>query len=374
MVMILLTLIVPVLALLHYGFHASALLIFAVGGVAVAVLAEWMRRATEQTARKVGAAIGGLLTVSFGSAAELILALFVVASGNGNVVRAQITGSILGTSLLGLGLAALVGGWARDRQTFSREKAGLLSTLFLLVVIALLLPAVFDHADVARGVASAVRRGSEHALSVGVSIVLLLLYGGNLVFTLITHRDVFAGAQEPSDGKGWSLGRSLAVLIAATAGVAFCAELVSGALTEAAGTLGLPLLFVGVIPLALVGTAADLFAAVNFARKGRMNLVMSICVGSSIQVGLVVAPLLVLISWTMGLPLSLVFPNLLDLFAIASAAVIVRSIAADGETNWFEGLLLIGVYVLFALAFFFISPATDGAADGGLRAAAIAIP
>ncbi|WP_242098394.1 calcium/proton exchanger [Sphingomonas sp. CROZ-RG-20F-R02-07] len=356
MTMILLTLIVPLLALLRYGLHAPALVIFAVGGVAVAILAEWMRRATEHIASRAGSAIGGLLTVSFGSAAELILALFVIASGHGEIVRAQITGSIIGTSLLGLGLAALIGGWAREQQTFSRDKAGLLSTLFLLVVVALLLPAVFDHADLARGAGRAVRLAGEQALSIGVSIVLLLLYAGNLVFTLVTHRDVFASARDEPRTDSWGLPRSIAVLIAATAAVAFCAETVSGVLQDAAGTLGLPLLFVGVIPLALVGTAADLFAAVSFARKDRMDLVMSICVGSSIQVGLVVAPLLVLISWAMGTPLSLVFTSLLDLFAIAAAAFVARSIAADGETNWFEGLLLIGVYALFALSFFFIAP------------------
>jgi Ca2+:H+ antiporter len=356
MTMILLTLVVPLLAILEYEFHAPALAIFAVGGIAVAILAEWMRRATEHIATRTGPAIGGLLTVSFGSAAELILALFVVQSGHPDIVRAQITGSILGTSLLGLGLAALVGGWARERQSFSREKAGLLSTLLLLVVIALLLPAVFDRADVARHVPVAVRRASEHALSIGVSIVLILLYVGNLVFTLVTHRGIFVGAQQPREVAGWSLTRSLAVLIAATAAVAFCAELVSGALQDAAATLRLPLLFVGVIPLALIGTAADLFAAVSFARQNRMNLVISICVGSTIQVGLVVAPLLVLISWAIGADLDLVFPSVLDLFAIAGAAFIVRSIAADGETNWFEGLLLIGVYGLFALAFFFVAP------------------
>jgi Ca2+:H+ antiporter len=354
--MILLTLVVPLLAILHYVFHAPALAVFAVGGVAVAVLAEWMRRATEHIASKTGSAIGGLLTVSFGSAAELILALFVVKGGHPEIVRAQITGSIIGTSLLGLGLAALVGGWSREHQSFSRDKAGLLSTLLLLVVVALLLPAVFDRADVAREVPAAARHASEHALSIGVSIVLLLLYAGNLVFTLITHRDVFAGAQEASDGEGWSLTRSLIVLIGATGAVAFCAELVSGALQNAAVTLRLPLLFVGVIPLALIGTAADLFAAVSFARKDRMNLVISICVGSTIQVGLVVAPLLVLISWAIGANLDLVFPSVLDLFAIAGAAFVVRSIAADGETNWFEGLLLVGVYGLLALAFFFVAP------------------
>ena len=296
MPMLLLTLIVPLLAALRYVWHAPALVIFTVGGVAVAILAEWMRRATEHIAARAGAAIGGLLTVSFGSAAELILALFVVVNGHGEVVRAQITGSILGTSLLGLGLAAMAGGWSRERQTFSREKAGLLSTLFLLVVIALLLPAVVDHADIARGASIAMRASSEEYLSIGVSAVLLLLYMGNLMFTLITHRDTFASAQEQTHQSRWSLLISLAVLIAATVAVAFCAELVSEALQQAAATLDLPLLFVGVVPLALIGTAADLFAAVSFARQDRMELVMSICIGSSIQVGLVVAPLLVLIS------------------------------------------------------------------------------
>ena len=152
----------------------------------------------------------------------------------------------------------------------------------------------------------------------------------------------------------WSVLRAIATLVVATLAVAGCAELVSEALQETAATLHLPLLFVGVVPLALIGTAADLFAAVSFARKGQMELVVSICIGSTIQVGLVVAPLLVLISLFIGHPMSLVFPSVLDLFAIASAVVITKSIAADGETNWFEGLMLVGVYALLALAFFFV--------------------
>jgi Ca2+:H+ antiporter len=146
------------------------------------------------------------------------------------------------------------------------------------------------------------------------------------------------------------------VLVGATAAVAVCAEIVSGALEGSAETLHLPLLFVGVVPLALVGTAADLFASVAFARQNRMDLVLAISIGSAIQVGLVIAPLLVLISWAMGRPMTLVFPNTLNLFAITGAAFIVRAITADGDSSWFEGLLLIGVYVLLALAFFFIAP------------------
>lgn len=358
-VMIGATLLVPVAFALRYLVHAPALAVFIVGGVAIAVLAEWMRRATEQVAIHAGPAIGGLLNVSFGSAAELILALFVIAGGHVDVVRAQITGSIIGTTLLGLGLACLVGGLKRERQTFSAARAGLQSSLLLIVVLALLLPAVFDHADANRMLPALSRAVSERDLSIGVSIVLLLLYAGNLVFTLVTHRDVFARDDPDSEVEQarWSLTTALGVLLAATVGVAGCAKLVSDALQAAAQTLHLPLLFVGAVPLALVGTAADLFAAVGFARQDKMGLVMSICVGSSIQVGLVIAPLLVLISSVVGTPLTLVFPSSLDLFAIVGAVFVTRSIAADGETNWFEGLMLIGVYILFALAFFFMAPA-----------------
>ena len=352
------TLTVPVAAALRYLVQAPAVAVFVVGGVAIAVLAEWMRRATEQVAVHAGPALGGLLTVSFGSAAELILALFVIAGGHADIVRAQITGSILGTSLLGLGLACFLGGLRREKQTFSRARAGLQSSLLLIVTLALLLPAVFDRADVARSAPPIVRSASEVSLSIGTAIVLLLLYGGYLVFTLVTHRDVLArsDAQGDDGAAHWSLATAIAVLVAATLAVAGCAEFVSGALQDAAATLHLPLLFVGIVPLALIGTAADLFAAVSFGRQDRMELAMSICVGSAIQVGLVVAPLLVLIGWAIGQPMTLVFPSVLDLFAIAGAVFLTRSIAADGETNWFEGLMLIGVYVLLALAFFYLAP------------------
>ena len=358
-VMLAATGVVPVAIALRYLIGAPPLVIFIVGGIAIAVLAEWMRRATEQVAAHAGPAMGGLLNVSFGSAAELILALFVVVEGHADVVRAQITGSIIGTSLLGLGLACFIGGLKRERQTFSRARAGLQSSLLLIIVLALLLPAIFDQADIARSASAAVRRASEIELSIGVSIVMMLLYAGYLVFTLVTHRDMFARSDEDSgepETASWSLGTALAVLVAATVAVAGCAEFVSGALESAAASLHLPLLFVGAVPLALIGTAADLFAAVGFARKNRMGLVMSICVGSSIQVGLVVAPLLVLISFMIGSPMTLVFPSVLDLFAIFGAVSIARSIAADGETNWYEGLMLIGVYLLLAIAFFFVAP------------------
>lgn len=348
--------VVPAAPLLAYAFGAPPLWVFAAGAAAIAVLADWVRRATEQVAEHAGPAIGGLLSVSFGSLAEVILAFFVLADGKADVVRAQLAGSIIGTGLFGLGIAVVIGCLGRDELRFKRERAGQLSSMLVLVLIALLLPAIFDMAS--RTVAhQAQPRLSDEQLSIGVSVVLLLLYGANLVYTLVTHRDVFA-ADEPRDPRGaWPLPAALGALVAATAVIAWEAELVSGALEGAAGSLALPPAFLGIVVLALVGTFSDIVAAAVFARQGKMGLVLSICVGSSIQVALVVAPLLVLGSWAIGHPMTLVFGNPLHLFAIAAAALIVNSIASDGEVTWFEGVLLLGVYALLGLAFFFIDPA-----------------
>jgi Ca2+:H+ antiporter len=346
---------VPLAPVLHYTLGLPALWVFAAGILGVGVLAEWIRVATEQLALRTGPAIGGLLTISLGSLAELILALFVLAGGETEVVHAQITGSILGTSLLGLGLAIVVGGAGRERQTFKRERAGLLSSLLILSVIALLLPAVFDFT--ARSVTHSNQLAvSDEALSLAVSAVLLLLYGGNLAYTLVTHRDVFASGEEKEgdDGRApWPAWVSLAVLAAATAAAALESELISGALIQTAETLNMSKTFLGVIVLALVGTVADLFAAIWFARQDRMGLVMNICIGSAIQVALVVAPLLVILSWLIGSPMTLVFKNPLDLFAIAGTALIVNAITGDGETTWFEGMMLIGVYAVLGIAYFY---------------------
>lgn len=338
---------------LQFVLRAPALWVFLAGIVGVGVLADWIRAATEQLTRHTGQAVGGLLGVSLGSLAELILALFVLAAGQPEVVHAQITGSILGTSLLGLGLAIVAGGLRRERQSFRRERAGLLSSLLILVVIALAMPALFDAT--ARHVLHQGHVGaSEESLSLLVSAVLLLLYLANLAYTLITHRDVFSsGEAEEGDGPAWPLWRCLAVLAAATAAAALEAELVSDALAQAAQALRLSTTFLGVIVLALVGTIADLFSAVWFARQDRMGLVMSLCIGSAVQMALVVAPLLVILSWLIGAPMTLVFGNPLQLFAIASTAFIVNAITGDGETTWFEGVLLIGVYAVFGVAFFF---------------------
>lgn len=225
-----------------------------------------------------GPTVGGLLNITFGSVAELTLALFVLATGHLAIVKAQITGSVVSTSLLGLGTAILVGGWKREKQTFSRERAGLLGSLLILSVIALLLPALFNYTE--RGLFAASRkdlRTLNENLSICVAIV--LIYLANLIYVLVTHRDVFASRKrevEPAESL-WPIWQSLPVLCFATAAVATESDLIARSLEATAGQLGLTPLFLGVIVLALIGNAADIMAAIYFARQDRMDLVMGIC-------------------------------------------------------------------------------------------------
>lgn len=345
-----LLLFIPISLVLGYWLHLSPLWIFVTGALAIVPLAEWIRRATDQLASRAGPAVGGLLNITFGSVAELTLALFVLATGQQAIVKAQITGSIISTSLLGLGLAILVGGWKREKQTFLRERAGLLGSLLTLSVIALLIPVLFDYTEhnifsKGHGDLAAL---NEH-LSICVAIVLILVYVANLIYTFVTHRDVFVSRKrevEPTEPV-WPLWQSLAVLCGATVVVAIESDLISGSLEATATHLGLTPLFLGVIVLALIGNTADILAAVYFARKDRMGLVMGICVGSTVQVALLLAPLLVLISYFIGHRINLVFTNPLEIIAIAGAVFAVNSISMDGET---------AVYCLLAFAFFFATP------------------
>lgn len=375
---------IPISLALEYLVHAPPLAVFAGGIVAIFPLAEWIRRATEHMAEALGSAIGGLLNVTFGNLAEMLLAVFVLLDGHTDVVKGQITGSILGNGLLGLGLAVVAGSWNRESQTFNRASAGRLASLLILAVIALILPALFHIAE--RGTVSAAEAAvRDERLSLGVSIVLICVYIANLLYTLVTHRDVFSSSHsdeserraEESDGEAnvagnasvdkqgdaaprskerWSVGRSLAVLVGATAFVAWEAELISNSLTQAAASIGVSTFFLGIIVLAVIGNAAEYVSAVYFARRNRMSLVMGITVGSSIQVALLVAPLLVLVSYALGQPMNLVFTSPLELIGVAAVAFTVNAISQDGETTWFEGVLLLGVYALFVLAFLFVVP------------------
>ncbi len=351
-----LLLLVPLALALHYFLHIGPLWTFVSAVLAIVPLAEWIRRATEQLAHRAGSAIGGLLNVTFGNTAELILALFVLSTGETTVVKGQITGSIIGNSLLGLGLAIIAGSWGRERQYFKRERGGLLSSMLILVTIALLVPALFDYTERGLFAQADVTRLDER-LSLAVSAVLIAVYVANLLYTLVTHRDVFAFADDdPEAGQAaWPVWQSLGVLLAGTALTAWEAELVSGALDQTSARLGISTFFLGVFVLAVVGNAAEYVAAIYFARRDRMGLAISITVGSTIQVALLVAPVLVIVSHFMGHPMNLVFDNPLELIAIAAVSFAVNAIAEDGETTWFEGVLLLAVYVVLGIAFFFVT-------------------
>ena len=346
---------VPISLALEYLFHAPPTLIFVVAVLAIVPLASLVKDATEEVAARLGSTIGGLLNVSFGNAAELILALFVLRAGEVTVAKAQITGSLIGNSLLGLGLGATFGGLKFSTQKFDIKKVGVLSSLLILVVFALLIPAMFDYTE--RGIKHVVDPTNlDERMSLGVAVLLILIYVANLVYTLVTHRDTFADADEHDAPAGRPLWRSVLTLVLATVFVAIEAEIVSGALGEASKSLGLSTFFLGITVLAVVGNAAEYLSAVYFARKDRMDLVMGITLGSTIQVALLVAPVLVLASFAMGHRMTLVFASPLELVSIAAAAFCVNAIARDGETNWFEGVLLLGVYAILCVAFFFVTP------------------
>ena len=352
-----LLLLVPASAASAYLAGPDSMVTFVLSVLAVVPLAEWIRRATEHLAHRAGPAIGGLLNVSFGNTAELILALFVLAEGKPDVVKAQLTGAIIGNSLLGLGLAIVVGSIGREKQTFNRAHAGQLSSLLVLSTIGLLLPALFDYTIGDRSDSGRLLR-DEH-LSLSVSVVLILVYVANLVYTLVTHRDVFAFAEGDAlatDDKHepWPIWKALTLLAVATAVTAYEAEMISGALESTASQLGLSEFFLGIILLAVIGNAAEYVSAMYFARQNQMGLAVSITVGSTIQISLLVAPVLVIVSALMGTPMNLVFSSPLELVAIGAVVFAINAIAHDGETTWFEGVLLLAIYVLFGLAFYFV--------------------
>ncbi|WP_406697383.1 calcium/proton exchanger [Singulisphaera sp. Ch08] len=347
-------LLVPVSLFLAHVVHASPTWIFATAVLAIIPLAEWIRRATEQIGHRAGPAVGGLLSVTFGNLAELVIALFVLAEGHQQVVKAQITGSIIGNGLLGLGIAILIGTWGREHQKFKRESAGQLSNMLILTLIALLLPAFFDLAEQGT-TAPALRQQRDLQLSLGVAVVLIAVYIAYLIFTLYTHRLIFA-TEKSSEEAHWSLGKALAILLGGTVVLTIEAELVSSALEATATSLGVTTFFLGITVLAVVGNAAEYLTAAYYAHRNQMGVALQITVGATIQVALLIAPLLVLISYFMGHPMDLVFSNPLELIAVAGVALSVTVISLDGETNWLEGLLLVAVYLLLSLAFYFVTP------------------
>jgi len=356
-VLALLLIFVPVTLLLEYVVHASATTLFIMSAIAIIPLAGLMGKATEMLAGHVGAGLGGLLNATFGNAAELIIAIFALRAGLTDLVKASLTGSIIGNVLLVFGLASLLGGMKYPRQAFNRTAATLGATMLLLSAIALVVPAVF-HSIGGTGTGLAV---AERSLSVEISIVLMVCYVLSLVFTLKTHGHLYAGGGHAelldSDVRrggrqAWSRGKSIAVLLVAAGVVGWMSEILVGAAEEAAHALGMNQVFVGVIIVAMVGNAAEHSTAVLVALKNKMDLALQIAIGSSVQIALFVAPLLVFLSYVIGTePMDLVFTPL-EIVAVAIAVLVVGQISDDGETNWMEGVLLLAVYAILGLAFF----------------------
>ena len=343
---------VPIAVVLEF-MHASPIAIFAASGLAIIPLAGWMGRATEHLAEKMGEGMGGLLNATFGNAAELIIALMALRRGLFDVVKASITGSIIGNILLVLGLSVLLGGLKYPKQVFNRTASMLGSTMLGLSAIALLMPAVFHI--IVQGKANV----REQDLSLEIAIVLIITYVLSLIFTLRTHSHLYTGGAHEQAGEeamgthGWSRAKSVGVLLAATALVALMSEFLVGAVSETSDKLGMTEVFVGVIVVAIIGNAAEHSTAVLVALKNKMDLALNIAIGSSIQIALFVAPVLVFASYLFGRPMDLLFTPL-EVVTVGVSVAIVALIAQDGESNWMEGVLLLAVYAILGITFFWV--------------------
>lgn len=347
---------VPAALALRYVFHADPTWIFVMAAVAIIPLAGLLGLATEKLADHFGVGVGGLLNATFGNAAELIISVIALRAGMHDLVKASITGSIIGNILFVFGLSALFGGLKYHTQTFNRTAASMGATLLLLSAVGLVVPAIF-HGLVSEA-------GAERELSLEIAVVLMATYLLSLVFTLKTHSQLYSGATgagagpggddalEPVGGEGWSKGKALLVLVGAAAAIGWLSELLVGAVQEAGEALGMTEVFLGVVVIALIGNAAEHSTAVLMALKNKMDLALHIAIGSSIQIALFVAPLLVFLSYVIGpAPMDLHFTSL-EVLAVALSVLIISQVADDGKSHWMEGVQLVAVYAILALAFF----------------------
>jgi Ca2+:H+ antiporter len=339
---------VPVSILLQQVFHAPALPVFIAACLGVLPLAGYMGEATEHLAHRTGPTIGGLLNATFGNAAELIISIVALQAGLVGLVKASITGSILGNLLLIMGLALVAGGINRSELRFNRTSAGMSSGMLSLAVVALVLPALF-HAVHPESAA----RLSELRMSEAVALILLVTYGLSLLFSLRTHRRLFWSEAHSAEGPLWSPGKAILILGLATVGVAVESEVLVHAATEATKTLGLTQTFLGLIVIPIIGNAAEHATAVVVARKGKMDLALQIALGSSTQVALLVAPILVFAGVLLGRDMNLVFTPF-EVMALGLATIVTAIITLDGESHWFEGVQLLAVYGMIAVGAFFL--------------------
>ena len=331
---------------------APAVAVFITCGVAIIPLAAEMGAATEALAVRTGPAVGGLLNATFGNAAELIVAVVALRAGLVDLVKASLIGSILGNLLLILGLSLVAGGLRRPTLTFNRTAAGSSGAMLLLAVAALVIPALFAF------VHPAARPEETLCLSEGVAVVLVVTYGASLVFSLVTHRQLFhgesgGGGHATAPAAPYAPRVALAILAGATAFVAIESEILVRATETLVERFGLSQLFLGLIVIPLIGNAAEHATAVVVARRGQTDLALHIALGSSTQVALFVAPLLVGVGALLSQPMNLVFTGF-EVVALGFASLIVTVIALDGESNWFEGAQLLALYALVALAVWFI--------------------
>ncbi|EKN67097.1 calcium/proton exchanger [Schinkia azotoformans] len=329
--------------------HFPTIIMFVIYCLTIIALAGFMGRATESLAVVAGERIGGLLNATFGNAVELIISIFSLKAGLVGVVLASLTGSVLGNLLLVAGLSFFVGGVRYKRQKFNvydaRHNSGL---LVFAVIVAFVIPEVFTQG---------MGEGHKLALSSGISIILILLYLAALFFKLVTHRGVYQstseGASEHEEVAEWGMGKALAVLLIATLAVAYVSEKLVHTFAEVAETFGWSELFIGVIIVAIVGNAAEHASAIIMAYKNKMGVAVEIAVGSTLQVAMFVAPVLVLISLFFEKSMPLVF-TMPELISMVTAVLLTIAIANDGETNWFEGATLLAAYMIMGIGFYLL--------------------
>ena len=349
--------------------HVGHLWIFVASCVAIIPLAGLMGRATENLAETLGSGIGGLLNATFGNAAELIIALMALWQGPAMypLVKASLTGSIIGNVLLVLGLSMVCGGTRYSQQTFNRTAASMGATLLALATIGLIIPTLYYYAFTSHVHISGSERHTIALLSEEIAVVMAIVYGLSLLFTLGTHRNLYSGEEESREAHHhqpeWNRTQSLVVLGLSTVGVAIMSELLIGSVTEAGEALGMTSVFVGVIVVAIVGNAAEHSTAVLVAMKNKMDLSVNIAIGSSIQIALFVAPVLVLASMLLHEePLDLHF-TLMEMIAVIISIAVLSLVCQDGECHWLEGAMLLAVYALLGLAFYHL-PEPDTSVEG----------
>jgi Ca2+:H+ antiporter len=323
------------------------LIAFAASCLAVLRLAGWMGHATEQVAIHSGPRIGGFLNGTFGNAAELIIIVLALKEGLFEVVKASITGAIIGNALLVLGASMLFGGMKYKEQTFNRYNARLNASLMFIAVAGLVIPAIFHQGP------TAISSHSLELLSLLAATVLLFTYVASLFFSFKTHAHLFHTAGGHDEHPAWSRSRSYLTLLLATLGVVIMSEVLVSSIEPVLHQLGWSELFVGVIVVALVGNAAEHSSAITMARQNRMDVAIEIAIGSTTQIALFVAPVAVFASWIFGKPMSLEFIGA-ELVAILVSVLVVNQVTRDGETNWLEGVMLLAAYAIMAGAFYFV--------------------